>query len=319
MIVNWNWLENDWNGNNPALLATLFISLPIISGEFCFIKISMKIVSTGKTISTTEYLSKKLKARRRRRVIATLVLAILLVLIVFLSRQANLRISEVTVAGAEATSAEEIITLATSELKGYYLWLVPKDNAFIYPRAYVRSVLSRTFPRLNSVNLSLSGFTVLNIDVVEREPFALYCEEVLVSAEEAPGCYFLDKTGFIFDLAPSFSTGVYFIYAQETPLESPLGVQLVPQAEFGMLGEFISATGKLLGQPQGVRISTSEFWLFLPHGLSMIWKRGDDLNHLLSNLESFLASPAIKAQSDFLTRVKELDLRTEDKVFYSFR
>ena len=26
---NYNWLDNDWNGNNPAaLLATLFISLP---------------------------------------------------------------------------------------------------------------------------------------------------------------------------------------------------------------------------------------------------------------------------------------------------
>ena len=26
---NYNWFDNDWNGNNPAaLLATLFISLP---------------------------------------------------------------------------------------------------------------------------------------------------------------------------------------------------------------------------------------------------------------------------------------------------
>ena len=33
VIVNWNWLENDWNGTNPALLANLFISLPIIIRE----------------------------------------------------------------------------------------------------------------------------------------------------------------------------------------------------------------------------------------------------------------------------------------------
>lgn len=33
VIVNWNWLENRWNGNNPALLANLFISLPIVCRE----------------------------------------------------------------------------------------------------------------------------------------------------------------------------------------------------------------------------------------------------------------------------------------------
>jgi len=30
VIVNWNWLESRWYGNNPVLLANLFISLPII-------------------------------------------------------------------------------------------------------------------------------------------------------------------------------------------------------------------------------------------------------------------------------------------------
>ena len=34
VILNWNWLDNDWNDNNPALrLATHFISLPTSCGE----------------------------------------------------------------------------------------------------------------------------------------------------------------------------------------------------------------------------------------------------------------------------------------------
>ena len=29
VVLNWNWLDNDWNAHNPALrFATLFISLP---------------------------------------------------------------------------------------------------------------------------------------------------------------------------------------------------------------------------------------------------------------------------------------------------
>ena len=35
VILNWNWLDNDWNGNNPALRhATRIISLLLWQGSF---------------------------------------------------------------------------------------------------------------------------------------------------------------------------------------------------------------------------------------------------------------------------------------------
>jgi len=37
VLVHWNWLDNNWNSNNPGLcFATVSISLPILRGEFCF-------------------------------------------------------------------------------------------------------------------------------------------------------------------------------------------------------------------------------------------------------------------------------------------
>lgn len=34
---NYNWLDNDWNVNNPAALRAIrFASLPYHAGEFCF-------------------------------------------------------------------------------------------------------------------------------------------------------------------------------------------------------------------------------------------------------------------------------------------
>lgn len=37
VVVNWNWLDNNFNDNNPALrFATGFISPPYL-GEFCFV------------------------------------------------------------------------------------------------------------------------------------------------------------------------------------------------------------------------------------------------------------------------------------------
>ena len=37
VVLNWNWLDNDWNSNNPAVrFATLFISPPHSRGSFVF-------------------------------------------------------------------------------------------------------------------------------------------------------------------------------------------------------------------------------------------------------------------------------------------
>jgi hypothetical protein len=38
VVVNWNWLDNNWNSNNPALRFrnSLHFSLDFVSGEFSF-------------------------------------------------------------------------------------------------------------------------------------------------------------------------------------------------------------------------------------------------------------------------------------------
>ncbi len=38
VVVNWNWLDNNWNSNNPALRFgnSFHFSLVFIAGEFCF-------------------------------------------------------------------------------------------------------------------------------------------------------------------------------------------------------------------------------------------------------------------------------------------
>jgi hypothetical protein len=37
VVLNWNWLDNNWNANNPALRRNSFHFSPdFLSGEFCF-------------------------------------------------------------------------------------------------------------------------------------------------------------------------------------------------------------------------------------------------------------------------------------------
>jgi hypothetical protein len=272
-----------------------------------------QIVSTGRTISTTEFLEKRQKARRKRWLIYSIVLLALLIGLVLVSRLDNLRINEVSVVGASVIPKDDVVRVARDVMSEKYLWLVPKDNSLVYPEEAVREMLFRKFPRFNSVGLSVSGLQSLEISVTEREPSALYC------LKDTTPCYFMDESGFIFDYAPTFSEGVYLIYSEVSPSAEPLGTQFLPVEEFHLLARFVSSLSILGLEPLSIEKGEADFSLALKSGARLRWSRGHDINRVSSNLESFLHSPAIKGQADFLERVVELDLRTEDKVFYRFQ
>jgi hypothetical protein len=273
----------------------------------------MKIVSTGRTISTTEYYEKKLKERRRRRLLVVGCLLLVAGLAVFLSRLEQVRIREVTVSGARVIPEDKVIAAASEAISGYYLYLIPRNNALLYPRQGVEETLSQTFPRTSSVSASLAGMNALNIEVSEREPYALYCP---------PGeatCYFLDYQGFIFDISPTFSEGVYFTYSFESPLPDPLGREMLPVEEFQALAQFIEGLPRLGLDAYRAVISADSFEVILPREARVLAPRGVNLALIYSNVGSFLESDEIKGDKDFLSRFSELDLRTENKVFYRFR
>lgn len=276
----------------------------------------MKIVSTGGTLSTDTYLARKRQARRKRQLFALSSLLVLFVLIVFISRLERFRIADISVTGANVIGVDVVTEFTKDVLGGYYLWLIPRDNALIYPSHELKRALANKFPRFSSVKLSLEGLERLAVSVVEREPFALYCGEA--TSIEAATCYFLDEGGFIFDFAPAFSDGVYFVYADSVPAENPRGRQFLPAPEFRGLVQFIERLPELGLKPLTIKLSQEYFDVALSRDAHLLFNKQSDLVVIYSNLKTFINSDAIRAQADFLDKVTELDLRTENKVFYKF-
>ena len=270
----------------------------------------MKIISSGRGIHSPEFYKKKQKARRIRWVVSIIIILILAVLAVYFFRWERFIISEVAVADVIAVDREEIKNVVDAEIRGYYLFVIPKANAFIYRKSFIKERLLKEFPRFKSLELDLRGFKQIFISGEERKPFALYC---------ATECFFLDNEGLIFALAPSFSDGVYFIYKMENPLENPLGQKLLSDLEFGSMVNFIESISTLGVSAVSLEISEDDYRLFLSGGGEIVWRTDVDLNLIYSNLEAFLTDEAIKSQIDFLDKIEYLDLRTENKVFYRFR
>ena len=273
----------------------------------------MKIVSTGRTISTDEYYRRKVKERRRKRIIISGGVLLVMVALVLLLRIDAFRIRDISVSGAAVIGADTVETKVREALAGNYLFIVPRDSALMYPKRTIIKELQAMYPRFSSIELSLEGVETLQIDVVEREPFALYCE-----GEVSP-CYFLDDQGFIFDRAPIFSEGVYFLYTSEAEFTNPLGRALLPREEFRAVSEMVRKLKTWRIQPRRLALAEGEYQLFLESGARIRWLRGNDTSMVLSNLESFLSSDAIKDQNNFWEQLSELDLRTDNKVFYSFK
>lgn len=272
----------------------------------------MPLVSTGRTISTSEYLERKNKVRRKKLIIIGSGIFLVLVTLILLMKLPQLQIKEVQVSGATVTGEEAVRAALEESLSGSYLWLVPHSNVIFYRKGHMKAELAKQFPRFSNIEVSLDGLEILSVSVSEREPSAMYCENT-------EKCFFLDERGFIFDEAPSFSEGVYFVYSHDPALSEPLGQFMIPTEEFAALKQFIESL-----KPLGFRflsgvISFEDISLQLSGGGVMIFKRGEDLERLTINLTAFLRSPTIAGEEDFINRLSQLDLRTTDKVFYKFK
>ncbi|KKU49917.1 MAG: hypothetical protein UY47_C0002G0026 [Parcubacteria group bacterium GW2011_GWB1_49_7] len=274
---------------------------------------TMKIISTGRTLFSPENYERK-KKEKKRKVLAWSagVLAVFIALVI-ISRLERLQIREVAAEGAKVVPEEEIARVVKETLSDRYLWLVPWTNAAIYPRRAVRENLMKEFPRISSVSLSLDGMKRLAVSVSERDPYALYCPELARGelVESVDKCFFLDKSGFIFDEAPDFSGVVYFIYKKDAPIKNPKGSQFLLLENFSPLAQFVEGLSKFGFEPVTLTIKDRDVELVTRNGTLILFNAYGDLTFLYSNLEAFLKNPAIE-----MDKLSELDLRIENKIFW---
>jgi hypothetical protein len=270
-----------------------------------------QIVSTGSTLSSPEFYKKKLQARRRRLLVVLGILLTLAVAGVLILRLDSLQIRTVTVSGAMVIGQDAVSDVVKQELSGRYFWLLPKSSIVLYPEKKLQEKLFSTFPRFERVELALDGSQTLEVTVVEREPEALYC------AGEV--CYFLDREGFIFDTAPVFSSGVYFTFTREIPLEEPLGQALLPRGEFRALSQFVEDLRSLGFEPERLTVSRDEVKIVMDSGAKILLAFPTQYEILLANLEAFLKNDVALGREDFHAQILELDLRIPNKIFYKYR
>lgn len=261
----------------------------------------------------------RLKARRRKRRLVTAALwALMLVVVVGgvvgLTYLPHWRVAKVTVAGVEGAEAKKVEQQVRAALQGRYFLVVPRDNVLFYPYTEIVGELVGKNPTFASVEVRATSLRALEVQVVEREPVALWCGTARVVAEP---CLLLDERGIAYEPAPQFGGVVYTEYYGAAPGSLPR--QYLNEEAYRSLRALVAA----LETAQGLQVASVEVdeardaRLRFANNFELIFSLDDGGGDVYERFALALgAEPFVgRALIDF----EYLDLRFGDRLYYKLK
>jgi len=266
----------------------------------------------SRVIKPSRLRERRKKLRQIKMGLAAFLLVVIFFGIVWLSRLQQIRLTNVITFGNNVVLADDLKSVAINDMSGYYWHLFPKNNAFIYPAGKIEHDILAAFPRIKSVSVAFETTETLRIEVVERQPLALWCQPVQNGSDQ---CYFIDDQGYIFAEAPDFEGDVFTKYYGLVSTDTPIGSRFLDTDRLANLQTFVSAVAKMGLPPTELHAtSTAEYELDLDGGGKILFTDNHPLTEVLSNLDTVLGSLPLGSKT--LHFLEYVDLRFNNKVFY---
>ena len=236
-------------------------------------------------------------------------IALVGVLVWYVTRLEFFTIASVEVSGGETISHEEIRARMLDELKGAYFLIIPKRFTYLYPHDRMIEVLEKN-QRMHSIVVDRTGRTALSVSFKEYIPYALWCK-----AESDPSpCYFLTSDGYAFTEAPELIGGTLVRHSVEGIEEIKEGT-VIDVGELHAIDTFIERAKNELGFRITSLVHTKDSDIqFLVNGGGMIFvAKGKDLTVTFDNVKSVLESKEFKHVKP--GNFNYIDARFNNKIF----
>lgn len=219
------------------------------------------------------------------------------------------KIKNVAIEGNSILKEEEIRQQVETVMSAKILGIIPQDRFFSFPAEKVKSNLVSVFGRLDSVEIKKEGFSAVSVFVREREPVAILC------VAESKDCFFIDETGFIFEEAPFFSSGVFVKFLDEHSTRPQIGQFLTEKETLERLFDFVDKAGYFFDITEIYLNDNGVYKFQATDGVQLILDEVDDWDLVFSNFETFLKDYKDVGYLDF----EYIDLRFGNKVFYKVK
>jgi len=257
-------------------------------------------------------LSRKKRRKKMFRRVLFIFLAVFILLVaafVGVFRIEKFKIKNIIVSGNHVLETGEIENQIKSVMAAKTFGIIPRDRIFSFSAAKAESALESRFGRLNFVEVKKRMPADIEVTVSEREPFVLLC------LEGSKDCFFTDETGFIFEEAPFFSSGVFIKFFDRRFERPGLGRFLISRESMERVFSFLDKVDSFFS-PEDVYLNGGGVYEFqTADGFRLILDESDDWNLSFSNLETFLSGYKVGEYPDF----DYIDLRFGNKVFYKIK
>jgi hypothetical protein len=268
---------------------------------------------------------KKQKARKRKMIIKSALLFLCVASvgfsIVWIFSHSSFQINKISVDGNKVISEDEVRAIAQKNLSGNYFFLFPRTNTLLYPKKAIQNEISSAFPRAYSVELSLEDNSLL-ISLSEREPEALWCGSEKSATTTDNGCFYMDKTGYVFDESPNFSGDAYFKFYGMGLLKGgdPVGHNFISADFFEKVFELRAMLEKYNKKTTELFLGSEErAELLADSGCKIVFSVDQEFLPLKSNMEAvFKSSDWGKdiSGTDKCAELEYIDFRFGNKIYY---
>jgi hypothetical protein len=256
-----------------------------------------------------------IRAKRRRLflirllIIIFFLLAIVLGLAIF-SGHEKVKIQTITVSGNAAVPTDDILVIVNQALSGRYGQLFAKSNFLIFPRFQIKADLLREIKTIKEVDISWANWQEINISIVERKPYSVWCGESPVLAST---CFLVDKTGYVYSPAPASFGNLFVRDYGYLSAGDPLGQYYLPRETCTKIFNLIN----LLEQNNLKVIAVSDdgfdYKFILDSQIEIIFNGKSDLDASFTNLFSAITNKSLDLAKDGAS-ISYIDLRFANKI-----
>ncbi len=259
---------------------------------------------------------------RRRRVIVLALSAIALIVVavgvIVAFRTPRWQVRHFEIAGLKAVPEAEVAEAVAASFAGTHFGLIPKTSFFAVDAARLADDLERQFPRLRNVAVSKYFPDSIALEAEERALWAILCDPPREDGAEGPPCFFIDRDGIAFEIAPRSSGALILKIERDLPAASAVGGALIDAELMAAIVNAHDALSSVLGMTP-VKISfvpglSGEMRILTSEGFSIIVPTDGNAVSTFGIVGKVLAEIGERRRE-----LDYVDARFGNKVFYKVR
>ena len=268
-------------------------------------------------------------ARKRRLFLIRFYIILFFVFVIvfglaIFSGNEKVKIQTIIVSGNAAVSSDAVLAIANRDMAGRYWYLFSRANSLIFPRFQIRKDLLKEIKTISDVSISWDNWQEISIVITERRPHSVWCGPTLPNGSDGASsdskCFFVDKYGYIYSEAPSFSGSIfirdYGLSAQAGNIStstSAVGQYFLSRQTYSKIFNLVDSLDKNNIKVVAVSFDGTDFRLILESGPAIVFTNEDNFDSAFQNLFTAVENKSLDLV-DGAGNISYIDLRFDNKI-----